>query len=338
MTKAGEPWRGPAAEPNEDIVVEEISRNKFERLKEILRSSRSEDAYVRSPLYFAFTDRKGLLYLHSKDVELIACAHPNDDSTLLLFVPFVYEKRAFRSCINVLVRNLQNGQESQLFRMFRLFDSVHIARVPRFVIGVEEPEGCQIQREDKLDWTYPSYDVLLSRSADPIGCGLARYRNKLNKYNDRGVTAVPFAEVPEEERFSAVRDIAERWAKSKLEGRRNGSNLSFSEDELLEPYEYLADLTQNPVFSIDGIFLKRGSEYIAFRLWENSGNYGHAVSSVAALFATYEPGCSEYLHYVAARRLLACGYQEMCIGGSESAGLIRLSRNSNPSGGTGCSR
>ena len=111
MTKAGEPWRGPAAEPNEDIVVEEISRNKFERLKEILRSSRSEDAYVRSPLYFAFTDRKGLLYLHSKDVELIACAHPNDDSTLLLFVPFVYEKRAFRSCINVLVRNLQNGQE-----------------------------------------------------------------------------------------------------------------------------------------------------------------------------------------------------------------------------------
>jgi hypothetical protein len=327
MTMAGEPQNRPAGKASGDIVVEEISRNKFKSLNEILRSSRSEDAYVRSPLYFALTGRKGLLYLHSKDAELIACVHPNDDSTLLLFVPFVYDAQKFRSCISALVRNLQDGQKSQLFRIFRLFDSVHIARVPKSLIGVEVPEGysiangCQIQREDKLDWTYPSYDVLLSRSADPKGHELAVYRNKLNKYKDRGVTAVPFAEVPEEERFWAVCYIAERWAKNKLEGKWNGSNLLFSEDKLLEPYEYLADLIRNPVVFIDGIFLKRGAEYIAFRLWENSGDYEHAVSSFAALLATCEPGCSEYLHYEAARRLLACGYQEMCIGGSESAGL-----------------
>ena len=336
MTMAGEPWNGPAGEPNGDIVIEEMSRNKFESLKEILRPSRSKDAYVRSPLYFAFTGRKGLLYLYSKDVELIACIHPNDNSTLLLFVPFVYDERSFRSCINAIMRNLQNGQQSQLFKIFRMFDSVHIARVPESVIGAEMPEGysiangCQIQREDKLDWTYPSYDVLLSRSAGPKGHELAVYRNKLNKYKDRGVTAVPFAEVPEEERFWAMRNIAERWAKNKLEGKENCSNLSFSEDELLEPYEYLADLTQNPVFSIDGIFLKRGPEYIAFRLWEDNGDYTHAVPSFAALMASYEPGCSEYLHYEAARRLLACGYQEMCIGGSESAGLDSFKQKFQP--------
>jgi hypothetical protein len=336
MTMAGEPRIGPAAKPNEDIVIEDISRKRFEGLTKILRSSRSQDAYVRSPLYFAFTGRKGLLYLHSKDVELIACAHPNDDCTLLLFVPFVYDERSFRSCINAIVRNLKNGQQSELFKIFRLFDSVHIARVPKSVIGVTEPEGysivngCQIQREKKLDWTYPSYDVLLSRSADPIGLCLARYRNKLNKYNDRGVTAVPFAEVPEEDRFGAMRSIAERWAKHKLEKRGSGSSLSFYKDELLEPYEYLADLTQNPAFSIDGIFLKRGSEYIAFRLWENSGDYDHAVPSFAALMAYREPGCSEYLHYESARRLLACGYQEMCIGGSESAALDSFKQKFQP--------
>ena len=336
MTMAGEPWSGPAAEPNGDIVVEEISRNKFDRLKEILRSSRSVDAYVRSPLYFAFTGRKRLLYLHSKDFDLIACTHPNDDSTLLLFIPFVYDERSFRSCINAIVRNLQNSQQPELFEIFRLFDSVHIARVPKSLTGLEEPEGysivngCQIQREKKLDWIFPSYDVLLSRSVDPVGHRLAVYRNKLNKYRGRGVTAVPFAEVPEKERVWAMRSIAERWAENKLEGGRNGSNLPFSGAELLEPYEYLAALTKNPVFSVDGIFLKRGSEYIAFRLWENSGDYAHTVSSFAALLATYEPGCSEYLHYEAARRLLACGYREMCIGGSESAGLDSFKQKFDP--------
>lgn len=163
MTMAGEPWSGPAAEPNGDVVIEEISRNKFESLKEMLRFSRSEDAYVRSPLYFAFTGRKELLYLHSKDVELIACVHPNDDSTLLLFVPFVYDESSLRSCINALVRDLQNGQKSQLFRYFCLFDSVHIARVPRSVLGAGEPEGysivngCQIQREKS--WIGPTHPM-----------------------------------------------------------------------------------------------------------------------------------------------------------------------------------
>jgi hypothetical protein len=129
-----------------------------------------------------------------------------------------------------------------------------------------------------------------------------------------------------------MRSIAKRWAESKLKCEHGGGNLAFIEDELLEPYEYLADLTQNPVFSVDGVFLKRGSEYIAFRLWENNRDYDHAVPSFAALMASYEPGCSEYLHYEAARRLLACGYQKMCIGGSESAGLDSFKQKFQPIG------
>jgi hypothetical protein len=311
----------------EEVAIEEISRRRLQNLSLILRSSRSADAYVRSPLYFAFTGRKGLLYLRLKSAEFIACIHPNDIATLLLFIPFVYDAPSFRSCLKTLTHNLKAGPKSSLFGLFALFDNVQIARVPKNLIdagGLSDSSierGCRLQREDKLDWTYPSYDVSLSRSVHPSGAQFAAYRNKLNKYSNRDVTAVPFTDVPGDERAAAILAISERWAENKVTEEWSRSKLDFSIDDLVEPYEYLSELALNPLFSVNGIFLKKSSKYIAFRLWEDNGNHGDAVASFAALSALHEPGCCEYLYYWAARRLLELGYKEMCIGGSESEGL-----------------
>jgi len=338
MTMAFEPYASCGYALRNRFSLERVSKGLLGRLREILGSSKSLDAYVRSPLYFAMTGRNGLYYIYSQswNVGLLACPHPNDVSTLLLFIPFIYDRHSFRRCITAIAVDLKSGSESSLWGLFSRFDNVHIARVPKCLIEQSDLErgrvlkGCHIQREDKLDWIYPSYDISLSKSVSPTGGNLSSYRNKLNKFKGRGVTPVLFGDVPVEERVAAMRSIAKRWADNKLKCEHDGGDLAFIENELLEPYEYLASLAENPVFFIDGIFLKRGSEYIAFRLWEDSGDYAHPVSSFAALMASYEPGCSEYLHYEAARRLLACGYKEMCIGGSESAGLDSFKQKFQP--------
>ena len=199
--------------------------------------------------------------------------------------------------------------------------------MPRTLLGFDDINCCSlkpgynVQREDKLDWIFPSYDISLEKSSDPKGPEFAAYRNKLNKYKNSGVIAVYFNDLPAPERDDAIRRISQRWAENKAASDKLGRNPKFSEDDLKKPYECLAKLAKNPAFSIDGIFLKRGDEFIAFRLWENNCSYDNAVASFAALYASQEPGCCEFLHFKAAQRLLALGYKEMCIGGSESEGL-----------------
>ena len=307
------------------IVCEKIED--IQILRKNFLSSKSVEAYVRSPLYFAFTGRNGLWYLKIRDSEFIACIHPNDNTTLLLFIPFVYDERCFKKYINDLTHILKGGPKSPVFRFFANFDNVHIARVPKALLGLSDYGWCslepkfEVQREDKLDWVFPSYDVSLEKSLDPKGPEFAAYRNKLNKYKHSGVIAVPLNDLHAKERDDAIRRISQRWAENKAASEKPGCDPKFSEEDLKKPYEYLAELAKNPAFSIDGIFLKRGDEFIAFRLWENNGSHNNAVASFAALYASHEPGCCEFLHFQAAQRLLALGYKEMCIGGSESEGL-----------------
>jgi hypothetical protein len=309
------------------VVCNKISLEDIRFLRNMLLSSKSEDAYVRSPLYFAFTGRNGLWDLRIRSYKCIACIHPNDRTTLLLFIPFVYDESCFKQYLDDLTNTLKFGPSSPLFKFFADFHHVHIARVPKAFLGLDPLGSCnlnpgfKIHREDKLDWIFPSYDVLLERSAVPKGPELAAYRNKLNKYKNSGVSVAYFDDVPAQDRDAAICRISQRWAERKAAGGKHGCGPEFSVEDLKEPYEYLADLALNPAFSLNGIFLKRGGEFIAFWLWENNGSRKKAVASVAALCASYEPGCAEYLHYQAARRLLELGYEEMCIGGSESEGL-----------------
>lgn len=308
-------------------VIKEILPEDVRFLRNMLLSSKSDDAYVRSPLYFAFTGRKGLWHLHIGGTEVIACIHPNDSRTVLLFIPFLYDESSFKKFVDDIGSILRNGTNSPLFKFFADFDNVHIARVPKTLLGFDTVNWCslgtgfEVSREKKLDWIFPSYDVLLERSSAPKGPELASYRNKLNKFKDRGVVAVPFGDLQASERAAVIRRLSQRWAKNKMAGEKSGCGPVFSEHELREPYEHLADLALNPGFSIDGIFLKRDDEFIAFRLWEYNGSRDNAVPSFAALYVSHEPGCCEYLHYKAAQRLLELGYKEMCIGGSESEGL-----------------
>ena len=339
MTMASEPGASEAPlERCTDVRIDKIKKHEYDRLAEILSKSKAEDVYIRSPLYFAFTGRKGMLHFSINGLEFIGCTHPNDDATLLLFMPFVYNEHALRTYVEALAYSLENRNQA-LFRFFRRFKSIHIARVPRTLIGLKEfdcrriGKGCvslEIAMEDRLDWAFPSYDICLSKSANPRGAELATYRNKVSKFERHGVSVVPFAELGRDERSEIIYDISKCWVRNKL-GNIDGKALaSFNEEELLGPYSCLSNIVMRAKFPIDGIFLKRGSDYLAFWLWEDNGKRTDAVPCLAAVQASNEPGCSEYLHYQAARRLLDCGYREMCIGGSESEALDTFKRKFRP--------
>ncbi len=299
-------------------------------LKQSLSRSEAKDVYVKSPLYYAFTGRNGLWYFQSNGIKFVGCVHPNDNLTRLLFMPFVSDQDSFDLHINAIASNLQGGDSTPLCKWIYECENVHIARVPKRFISKDDIAGgkfsmkgfvVEVHRESKLDWMFPSYDVSLQSSAYPVGPRLSAYRNKLNKFRARGIDTVVFGDLMETERVNAIQSISERWVENKLTNHKEDTNFSFDYEELLAPYQFIANLTVNRELPVDGIFLKRGNEYLAFWLWENNRRYNDPVPCLAALQATSEPGCCEYLHYQAARRLLDSGYKEMCIGGSESEGL-----------------
>ncbi len=340
MTRASEPGaRGAPLEPCAEVQIDEIDMHDYKGLAGILSNSKAKDVYIRSPLYFAFTGRKGVLHFSINGLELIGCTHPNDDATLLLFMPFVYNEQALNTYVEALACSLVNRSPASLFSYFCRFKHIHIARVPGALIGLKEfdrkriGKGCvslEIAKEDRLDWAFPSYDICLNKSASLGGAELSSYRNKVKKFERHGVSVVQFDELARDERSAIIYNISKRWVFNKLGNIDGKAWASFNKEELLGPYSCLSDMAMRAEFPIDGIFLKKGSEYIAFWLWEDNGRRTQAVPCLAAVQASYEPGCSEYLHYQAARRLLHCGYREMCIGGSESATLDTFKRKFRP--------
>jgi hypothetical protein len=313
---------------NRNIRIVELSTSKISFLEQLLSTSSVSDVYVRSPLYYAFTGRNGLWHFKSDEVEFVGCVHPNDKLARLLFMPFVSDQDSFQLHVDALIGNLHGC--TPLSNWIKDCEYIYIARVPRrFIRGYFVTDNriyrdgflVEAQQETKLDWAYPSYDISVQSSSNPIGPALSAYRNKLNKFRQHGVDTVTFGEVSEWQRANAVRSVSERWGANKLQRNHSSVSSTFSDDDLLAPYKFLAKLTVSREAPLDGIFLRKGSEYIAFWLWEDNRRFEDPVPCLAALHATNEPGCSEYLHYQAARRLLSSGYKEMCIGGSETEGL-----------------
>ena len=91
------------------VVLERITTEDVGYLRWLLFHSKSKDTYVRSPLYFAFTGRNGLLHVRVGGIEFIACIHPNDIATLLLFIPFVDNKDCFQNYLDVLTYTLEKA-------------------------------------------------------------------------------------------------------------------------------------------------------------------------------------------------------------------------------------
>jgi hypothetical protein len=97
----------------------------------------------------------------------------------------------------------------------------------------------------------------------------------------------------------------------------------------MDPYQTLAKLKTTTELPIGGFLLKRGRTCIGLALWEYPRT-GDIVPGLAALPSSYEKGLSEYIYYSIAKWLLREGYDRMCIGGSETAGLDHFKQKLDP--------
>ena len=325
---------GPAGKrSNAPKGLREFGDGHFLDLQRLLADAPTKDAYAKSALYYALTGR-GKVWLINR--EIVCTIHPNrGDRELLVFFPFARDHVTLRQQITALADHE---------RFLGGFDCVSLARIPEDVcaalflngIGARAEmylAGCfKLNRieEESLDWIFPSYDISLPQLFTTLGPRLAGFRNKVRKFNRADVEIVRLNKLDACCVAQAILDIAAGWAQARL--RKNGVAEPGREQvlELLSPYIRIANMDYDICQSMDGVFLHRGGEFIGFALWEWPARRRGTVAAVAALTKSYERGFSEYLQFVVAEKLSCRGYETMCIGGSETAGLDRFKRKLDP--------
>jgi hypothetical protein len=297
--------------------------NDFSDLRQILSASVTQDAYCRSPIYFAFTGRGKVWTVKCNNGYLILVPHPNIRNTLLVFFPFV-------SSASDLVEQIERLSNFSSFLME--YNEVLLARIPETiadkVLAGMDCVNAKVQHVDekKLDWVYPSYDVCVKNLFNPQGSRLSIYRNKITKFRKRGIDVITAKEMPPHGLGMAVARINKSWIELKRGTLLRDQGITAY--ELMDPYRALARASEELTSDIDGIFLKKENVDIAFSLWEKARN-GDTVPCFASMTSSYEPGLSEYLYRCTAERVND-RYRYMCIGGSETASLDRFKRKFAP--------
>jgi hypothetical protein len=247
-------------------------------------------------------------------------------NTLLIFFPF----------ISSTLELVEQIQELGNFTSFlHSFNEVLLARIPESFADQVLKEKAHLHNsrleqvdEKKLDWAYPSYDVLLENLLDPIGSELKTYRKKVRKFCSGGIDIINLKAMEPRELRLAVTQITQSWTRTKAKG-----SISFRDPavyELMDPYRALARLSEDVTSRIDGLILRREQAYIAFSFWEAPRKNRHTVPCFAALTFSYEKGLSEYLYRCVAERLTEQGYDRMCVGGSETTSLDQFKKKLNP--------
>jgi hypothetical protein len=297
----------------------------FSDLRQILSKSITQDAYCRSPIYFAFTGRGNVWTVKCNNGYLILLPHPNIRNTLLAFFPFV-------SSASELTEQIE--QLSNFSSFLTKYNEVLLARIPETIANeVLAGMNCakaEVQHvdENKLDWVYPSYDVSVESLLTPQSAKLRIYGQKIRTFRKQGIEVITVKELAPRELRMAVARINISWIRTKLKSGTSFLDRGITTAELMAPYRALARLSEEMTSDIDGIFLKRENVYIAFSFWEKLRNWDTAPC-FAAMTSSYEPGLSEYLHRCIAERV-GDWYQYMCIGGSETASLDQFKRKFAP--------
>jgi hypothetical protein len=306
-----------------------LSDQDLASLQAKLEHSPSQDTYLKSVLYFALTGRGHVWMVRHQDRFLLCTAHPNMKNMLLVFFPFASHAQDYYEQIESL----------WLHSEFLIpYERILLARIPQVLsdeLLASEKILClgvvRLHRfsEHRLDWVYPSYDVSLDRLVDREGHDLAVYRKKSRKCNHHDIGVIPLEHMTLSCIKDAIVDVNVRWVSHKILSSR-GQGLYSDYQSLIEPYIRLAELVSDQVFPLDGLFLKRGKHCIGLGIWGSPTRLNQTVPCLAAMTAGQEVGLSEYLYFQIAQKLVAQGYQTMCIGGSETESLDRFKRKLAP--------
>jgi len=280
-----------------------LGRSDLPALSRMLGRIERSDPYSVSAGYFALTGRRGLWLYGDDRTVMVICRHPNRAERLLLFPPFGAERAGL------------------------IEEALGEARLPagRRDLARVAPEDAPVaagfgmaQREDVLDWAHPVHVLDVRTVSAHTGDRFRDFRKNLNRAARAELWARPLDLV--RDRY-AIMGVAEGWATSHGGPR-------FSHGDLMAPTR--AALSLWGVLPIAGVGVFHAGRMIGFALWEESREKGRIAYGLTSLTFGNARGASEFLYQAMCAELMAKGFGELCIGGSETASLDAFKRKMQP--------
>lgn len=286
----------------------EIAPEHLSVLARILRTMKREDPYSMSAAYYAITGRKGLWLYGDDQTMMIIARHPNCEGELLVFPPF--------GCDPV-------GLLEQAFNDPALpAGKINLARLGAedgyLAMRVTLLTGQEPSTENILDWTYPVHVLDTASINKRKGPSFRDFRKNVNRAFGRG----QWAELIDLSRDkAAILSVVDQWA-----SRHDQSVYSY--EDLVAPSLAALNLFETDL-PIHGILIHEGTAPAGIIIWEETDPEKRIANSIAGL-SIGDKGTDEFAALKMCEVLQARGFDQVCIGGSETAGLDAFKRKMNP--------
>ncbi len=278
-------------------------------LHQILSDNQREDGYSLSAAYYAMTGRKGL-WLYSNDhTFMLMAAHPNRDNHLLLFPPV---GNAPAQLIKHVVRDRR--VQSDQIQLARMSNQDHLLLAWSEATGefVIKPEGV-------LDWAYPVHTLSTAKLAKHEGHVFKDFRKNIGRALRRN-SDLTLVSKPSDRHI--MLEITNAWANSSVHD-------GYSKNDLIMPTRKIVSLMENSDLPLNAIITWESGQPVGFIVWEETSSKRAFANSVSGI-STGGKGASEFLYYAMTTTLAERGYEQVCIGGSETEGLDQFKRKMNP--------
>ena len=277
-------------------------------LDRLFRHFDRADPYSLSAAYFGLTGRNGLWVYGDDQTAMMIARHPNLPKTLLFFPPIGPDGAAV---LEAARRDpaLPPGE----VRLARIGpdDALLAAKLAARGFGLPEAEAV-------LDWGYPVHVLDVERITAPMGQDFKDFRKNVHRAERRGAWAEPI-DIKAHEAILA--QMIGCWA--------NGHDHStYAFHDLAAPILAALQLLDTSL-PIKGLLIHEEAEPAGLILWEETDPARGIANSVANL-SIGGKGLDEFAILKMCEHLKERGFREVCIGGSETAGLDAFKRKLNP--------
>jgi hypothetical protein len=279
-------------------------------LQRILNRARDLDPYARSASYFAMTGRKGLWLYGTETTGLLIARHPNLDSTMLAFPPFGPDAISLLAALDEDERFAD-----QTLLLGRVTDR-HLAHWRAASHTLDK----RVIEETVLDWRYPCHSLDTRLVSERKGHAFKDFRKNVSRGHRAGVST---RAVNARLDGDTLRALLSAWAESR------GPIQPYAENDnhvLTSAALKVIGMMERGETPIAGVIAFQEERPIGFMLWEETDPARGIASSLANVALPGIKGATELTYLAMCETLLGKGFNEVCIGGSETASLDAFKR------------
>lgn len=279
-------------------------------LQRILNRARNLDPYARSASYYAMTGRKGLWLYGTDATGLLIVRHPNLDSTMLAFPPFGPDAIPLLAALNV-----DDRFADHTLLLGRVTDR-HLAHWRAASLALED----RVIEETILDWRYPCHSLDTRLVSDHQGHAFKDFRKNVSRARRAGVTTRGVNPLMD---GHTLRALLSSWADSHgpIQSHAENDNHSLTSAALK-----VIGMAERGETRLAGVIAFQKQNPVGFMLWEETDPARGIANGLANVALPGIKGATETTYLAMCETLLRKGFNEVCIGGSETASLDAFKR------------